>query len=165
MPGASFENDTEGYDPQDQSEAFDETSTVGGDASGDRAAELRTFEELPDLVDLTRRVGDREDDDTVAREADALTPDALDDADLEEDNELDYRAATAERQDDLDELGPEDAFDEGRIARSDVAGGDQVLDAGQAEGAEDDVTDFESRRLDDDDLSTLGYAEEPERRR
>ena len=144
MPGTNFENDADGYDPQDQAETFDETNLTDGGDTGEvrsfaEAADRRAFEDLPDV-------------------------DAVTDADVEEDDELDYRAATAEREDDIDGLGPEDGFDEGRIARSDIDGLDEVRDASEAEGGEDDFTDLQARSLDDDDLKDLGYSEGPEGR-
>ena len=66
MPGTNFENDSEGYDPQDQAEALDETQTAGDDSP----AEMRTFEELPDVEDLTQKAGDRDDDEALAMDAD-----------------------------------------------------------------------------------------------
>lgn len=166
MPGAHFENDTDGYDPQDQAEVFDETNlTDGGDAGEARsfaeAADRRAFEDLPDVEDVTRADGDRDDEEALAMDADEFDVEAVTDADLEEDDELDYRAATAEREDDIDGLGPEDGFDDGRIARSEIDGLDEVRDAGEAEGGEDDFTDLQARALDDDDLKTLGYSEAP----
>ena len=139
MPGTNFENDTDGYDPQDQSETFDETNfTDGGDTGEARsyaeAAEGRTFEDLPDVEDLTRADGDADDEEAIALDADEFDPDAIGDADLEEDDELDYRAATEERQSDLDGLGPEDNFDEDRIARTEIEGLEEVRDASEAEG-------------------------------
>lgn len=145
-------------DGQDGAEAFD---ALLDDESG--LGEARTFEELPEVEDLTQRVGDRDDDEALALDADEFDPDAIGDADTEEDHELDYRAATAEHEDDLDGLGPEDGFDEARIARSDIDGLEEVRDAGEAEGGEDDVTDFQSRALDDEDLQELGYQAETDR--
>lgn len=145
-------------DGQDGAEAFD---ALLDDESG--LGEARTFEELPEVEDLTQLAGDRDDDEALALDADEFDPDAIGDADTEEDNELDYRAATAEHEDDLDGLGPEDGFDEARIARSDIDGLEEVRDAGEAEGGEDDVTDFQSRALDDEDLQELGYQAKPSR--
>ena len=164
MPGTDFENDTDGYDPQDQSEAFDETNfTDGGDAGEVRtfaeANERRTFEDLPDVEDVTQAAGDRDDDEALALDADEFDPDAVDDADLEDDEETAYRAATGERQDDLDGQGPEDGFDEARLSRRDIDGLDEVRDAAEAEGGEDDVTDFQSTKVGDADLQAMGYAE------
>ena len=169
MPGTNFENDADGYDPQDQAETFDETNLTDGGDTGEvrsfaEAADRRAFEDLPDVDDVTQADGDRDDDDALALDADEFHPDAVTDADVEEDDELDYRAATAEREDDIDGLGPEDGFDEGRIARSDIDGLDEVRDASEAEGGEDDFTDLQARSLDDDDLKDLGYSEGPEGR-
>lgn len=156
-------NESEDFDPQDQAETFDETNLgQGGDAGEARsyraADERATFEELDDVEDLTQADGDRDDDEALALDADEFDPEATDDADLEEDDELDYRAATAEREDDLDGQGPDDGFDEGRVAASDIEGVDQVRDAAEAEGGEDDFTDFQAKSLSDEDLAALGYA-------
>jgi hypothetical protein len=164
MPGTNFENDADGYDPQDQSEVFDETnSTDGGDAGEVRsfaeANERRAFEDLPDVEDLTQVDGDRDDDEALALDADEFDPDAVDDGDFENDDELAYRAASEEEQDDLDGQGPEDGFDEGRIARSDIEGLEEVRDAAEAEGGEDDVTDFQASKVSDADLQAMGYSD------
>lgn len=57
-----------GYDEQDRAEALDE-DMVGRDG------ELRTFEELPDVLDVTTAVGDADDDD-------GLTAEELDDSEI-----------------------------------------------------------------------------------
>lgn len=162
MPGTSFESD---FDDQDQSEVFDETNaTDGGDAGEVRgyaqAAERRVFEELPDVEDLTQLAGDRDDDEALALDADEFDPDAVGDGDFEEDNELDYRASTEEHEDDLDGLGPDDGFNDHRILRSEIEGLDEVRDADDAEGGEDDFTDFQARNVSDDDLKEMGYSED-----
>lgn len=162
-----FESDDD-FDPQDQAEVFDESMTVGGEGSvalgGDSplevGSEMRTFEELPDVEDFTQVGGDRDDDEALALDADEFDPDAIGDDDLEEDDELDYRAATEEREDDIDGLGPEDGFDEARIARSEIEGLDEVRDADETEGGEDDFTDFQARNVGDDDLKNMGYSED-----
>ena len=46
---------------QDQSEVFDEDNQNLADAGG-RTSEMRTFEELPDVFDVTSAVGDSDDD-------------------------------------------------------------------------------------------------------
>ncbi len=165
MTGGNFESDNDDYDPQDQAEAFDESMTVGGEGSaamgGDSplgiGEDMRTFEELPEVEDLTQLIGDRDEDEALALDSADFDPDAIDDADLEEDDELDYRAADAEREDDVDGLGEDDGFDEARIAASEIEGLDEVRDADEAEGGEDDTTDYAARTLDDDDLRELGY--------
>ena len=53
------------------------------------------------------------------------------DADLEEDDELGYRAATAEREDDLDGQGPEDSFNED--CRGSEISDQDLIDLGYAE--------------------------------
>lgn len=155
MPGTGFESDAEDFDSQDQSEAFDEDATIGGDSL---ASEMRTFEELPEVEDYTQADGDRDDDEALALDAEEFDPDAIDDGDVEEDHELDYRAATAEREDDIDGLGPDDSFDEARILKTEIDGLEEVRDAGEAEGGEDDVTDFQSKAVSDEDLKRMGYA-------
>jgi hypothetical protein len=142
-------------DPQDGAEVLDEDNL---DLAEERN-EMRTFEELPDVEDVTRAAGDRDDDEALALDADEFTEDAITDADFEEDDELDYRAATAEREDDIDGLGPEDGFDEDRLARGQIEGLDQVEDADQVEGGEDDVTDFQRSDVSDADLRAMGYSE------
>lgn len=159
MPGSNFESDAD-FDSQDQAEAFDESMTVDGDEARNPGAEMRTFEDLAEVEDLTQAAGDRDADEALALDAADFDPDAVSDDDFEEDNELHYRAATEEHEDDLDGLGPEDGFDEARIARGDIDGQEEVRDAGEAEGGEDDFTDFSARNVSDDDLRTMGYSED-----
>jgi hypothetical protein len=170
MPGTNFESDDDGFDPQDQAETFDESNVVGGegdsalgfDSPVSPASEMRTFEELPDVEDVTQAEGDRDDDEAVALDADEFDEDAFTDADFEDDDELSYSASTEEHEDDLDGLGPEDGFNEDRIdARSDISGlAEDVEDADLVSGGEDDFTNFQSKGLDDDDLKRLGYSED-----
>src|ERR1700692_4550102 len=111
-------------DPQDSAESLDETNYDESEGMG----EMRTFEELPDVLDVTQAVGDRDDDEAVALDADEFNEDAIDDGDLKEDHELDYRAATEEHEDDLDGLGPEDSYDEDRLAtRDNIEGLDEEV--------------------------------------
>ncbi|HET6900826.1 MAG TPA: hypothetical protein VFK70_20890, partial [Vicinamibacteria bacterium] len=86
-------------DGQEGAEAFD---ALLDDETDQTDLEDRTFEELPEVEDLTQLAGDRDDDEALALDADEFDPDAMNDGDTEEDNELDYRAATEEREDDLD---------------------------------------------------------------
>jgi hypothetical protein len=168
MPGSSYDADSDA-DPQDEAETFDESNVVGGEGDSalgfespvSPASEMRTFEELPDVEDLTQAEGDRDDDEAIALDADEFDEDAMIDNDLEEDNELDYRAATEEREDDLDGLGPEDGFNEDQLdARSGIEGLDeQVEDADQVSGGEDDVSNFQSKSVSDDDLQRMGYSD------
>jgi hypothetical protein len=167
MSGGPFESDAD-FDGQDQSEVFDEANTAGGEGDvalgGDSplpvGEDMRTFEELPDVEDYTQAAGDRDEDEAVALDADEFDPDAVDDGDFEEDNELDYHASDEAHEDDLDGLGPEDGFNEARVSRGEIEGLTEVRDADTTEGGEDDFTDFQSKRLDDDDLKNLGYSED-----
>lgn len=162
MIGGTFESDRDDFDSQDQSEALDEANTVGDGDQGEvrtfADADARgTFEEMPDVVDLMQADGDRDDDEARGLDAADFDPDMAEDAGLEADNELDYRAATAEREDDLDGQGPEDGFDETRLAADEVEGQDEVRDAADAEGREDDVGNFQSRGMSDEALRDQGY--------
>jgi hypothetical protein len=170
MPGTSYDTDAD-FDAQDQAEAMDESMTVGGEGSvglaGDSplgiGEDMRTFEELPDVLDVTQLDGDRDEDEALALDADEFDEDAFDDADAEDDDELDYRAVTDEDQDDLDGLGVEagsDSIDEDALDEDDIDGLDEVLDADQVEGGEDDVTDFQARNVGDEDLKRMGYSED-----
>ena len=167
MPSESFDSD---FDAQDQAEARDESMTVGGEGDvalgGDSplsiGEDMRTFEELPDLLDLTTATGDRDDDEGLALDADEFSEDAIDDDDLEEDNELDYRAATQDREDDIDGLGDEDSYDDDALDMSGEVEGldEEVGDAGDVSGGEDDFTNFQARNVGDEDLKRMGYSED-----
>ena len=143
----------DGADPQDGAEALDEDKLDQDELRG----EMRTFEEMPDVLDVTTADGDRDDDEAVALDASEFDPEALDDADTEEDHELDYRSATDEHEDDLDGQGPEDGFDEDRLPRGQIEGLKEVADADLAQGGEDDVTDFQAKTVSDADLQRMGY--------
>lgn len=158
MPGERFESD-DGFDDQDQSEAFDEEMTVGADRPP-TSLETRAFEDLPDVEDVTRVLGDRDDEEALALDADEFDPELVGEADFEEDDELDYRAATSEHEDDLDGLGS-DASDGGaQASRTEIDGLDMVRDSAEAQGGEDDFTDYSARDLSDEDLKRMGYAED-----
>jgi hypothetical protein len=166
MPGTSFESDGE-FDAQDQAETLDESMTVGGEGDSPLAGDsplpigedMRTFEELPDVLDVTQVAGDRDDDEALALDADEFDEDAIEDGDLEDDDELDYRATTEEHEDDLDGLGPDgDGFNEDRLPPGEIDGLDEVRDADSVEGGEDDVTDFQATDVSDADLRRMGYA-------
>jgi hypothetical protein len=167
MPGTNFENDDPDFDAQDVAEAMDESNLAGGEGDSPLAGDsplsigedMRTFEELPDVEDYTQARGDSDDDEALALDADEFDEDAIDDADFEDDDELSYAAATEEREDDIDGLGPEDGFNEDRVGKGQIAGLSQVEDADQVEGGEDDVTDFQATDVSDADLKAMGYSE------
>jgi hypothetical protein len=145
-------------DAQDGAEVLDESMLDEDEEGGD----MRTLEELPDVLDVTRADGDRDDDEALAMDADEFDEDAIDpDSETEEDDELNYRAATDEHEDDLDGLGDEDTFNEDALDMgSSIEGLDEeVADADLATGGEDDVTDFQAKNLSDEDLQRMGYSE------
>lgn len=144
MPGL---RDDDGYDEQDGAEVFDETNLD----DHEQLNEMRTFEELPDLLDVTRADGDRDDDEALALDSDEFDEDAFDDGDLEEDDELDYRAAAGDDRDD-------DEFDEDQVDPDSIDGLEEVGDADQVSGGEDDFTNFQAKGLSDEDLLRMGYA-------
>ncbi len=168
MPGTRFDSEPD-FDPQDQAETFDESMTVGaeGDVSlGDESPvtpgeDMRTFEEMPDVYDVTSRAGDRDPEEELALDAAEFDPDAFDDADVEDDDELDYRAVDADREDELDGLGPEPGrdYDEDELSASDIEGLDEIRDRDEVSGGEDDFTNFSARTVGDEDLQRMGYAE------
>jgi hypothetical protein len=147
----------DGADPQDSAESLDETNYDESEGVG----EMRTFEELPDVLDVTQAIGDRDDDEALTLDADEFDENAIDDADLEDDNELDYRASTEEHEDDLDGLGPDGSYDEDRVAGPNNIEGldEQVGDAETVEGGEDDITDYQAKTVGDSDLEDMGYSE------
>lgn len=69
-----------GWDEQDGAEALDE-DVVGKDG------ELRTFEELPDVLDVTQAEGDADDDDALI--AEDLTDEEIVELEQDEDGEPD----------------------------------------------------------------------------
>jgi hypothetical protein len=120
MPGGTPESD---FDAQDSAEVFDEDNTN----TNEQLNEMRTFEEMPDVLDVTTARGDRDDDEALALDADEFDADAFDDEiDLEDDDELDYRAS---------------AEDEGEdAARLDLAGAESPTElATGADPSEDEL--------------------------
>ena len=139
----------EGYDDQDGAEAFDETNLDDDKDLG----EMRTFEELPDLLDLTTAEGDRDDDEGLAVDAADFDEAAFDEDAPEDDDELHYRAVA------VDEDEDSDAFDEDQIEPDSIDGLEEVADADLVSGGEDDFTNFQSKGLSDEDLDRMGYAQ------
>ena len=169
MPGTNFESDNDDFDGQDLAETFDESMTVGGEGDVSLGGEsplpigedMRTFEEMPDVYDVTSRAGDRDADEELALDADEFDPDAFGDGDGEDDNELDYGAVDADYEDDLDGLGlePGAEFDDDQLSASDIEGLDEVRDRDEVSGGEDDFTNFSARNVGDEDLRRMGYSE------
>ncbi len=145
--------DMEGdWDDQDQSEVFDEDNQ-NLDSAGGRHNDMRTFEEMPDVIDVTSAVGDDDDDD-------ALIAEELDDDEI---IELEADEALADfEDDDLAGRLPEELYEEDvpGVSRADsdevelVYEGD-LDDPSVREGKR--TAAMESRNLADDDLEDLGY--------
>jgi hypothetical protein len=148
MPGVT-QDFGDGYDDQDGAEVFDETNLDDREENN----EMRTFEELPDVLDVTSAEGDRDEHEALALDADEFDEDAIDDEDLEEDNELDYRAVAEDDDEDDHRADYENHTDPDSID-----GLDEIADAESVSGGEDDFTNFQSKGVDDENLVSMGYA-------
>jgi hypothetical protein len=170
-----FSDGDEADTSQDQSEVFDEDNQNEADAGG-RTSEMRTFEELPDVFDVTSAVGDSDDD--AALIAEDLDDDEIialeadqDMADIEDD-ELAARMPEAFDDDSLgigdieevrlsEEAGLDAREDEDEDRESAAADDEVELlfdgDLNDADIDEADAASMESDRLDDDDIADLGY--------
>jgi hypothetical protein len=136
-----------GLDEQDQSEVFDEDNFDPADA-GAPTNEFKTFEELPDVLDVTQAEGDADEEE-------------FDEDDLDLDDELSAEGIEP----DADPLFGADAA---RVSDQDLGadepGEDEVelVYAGLMEdvkGAQASAAHWESKRLSDDDIEDLGYAD------
>ena len=148
MPGPEI---GDGYDEQDGAETYDESNLDDHEA----LTEMRTFEELPDLLDVTSARGDRDEDEALALDAREFDEDAFTDADLEDDDELHYRATASDEDED------EDGCDEDQIDPDSIDGLEEIGDAELVSGGEDDFTNFQSKGLSDEDLDHMGYGRRP----
>jgi hypothetical protein len=147
MPGPGPDLDQD-FDDQDRAEVLDETNLE------DDVGEFRTFEEIPDVYDVTSRVGDRDDESAVALDADEFDEQTYDQDELEDDDEgLEFLSA-----DETDLADEQQAFDEDAIDDDDtIEGLDEVGDADTVTGGEDDFTNFQSKGVNDEDLERMGY--------
>jgi ribonuclease E len=157
------------FDEQDQAEVFDEDN-YSLDGAGDAGSDFKTFEELPDVYDVTRALGDADVDETLtAEDADELEEDELDDIELEYDDE-----AEDDRIDDNMDTEPEE-FDDTEEDDDDLDEVDGLTDLEPDEAQVEYVADvesttsnsgrvaqhFESRgQLSNEDLEELGYRDE-----
>lgn len=159
------------WDGQDQSEIFDEDNqTLDG------GGEVRTFEDLPDVLDVTHAVGDDDDDD-------ALIAEELDDDEiiqLESDSEMadfeddDLAGRMPEELDDdvPDEMDAAGVYlsQEAPLDRSDETDAEpdeiELEFTGDLENLpadeDDNTASLEASDLADDDLEDLGYPGEDE---
>jgi hypothetical protein len=147
--------DTYDRDDQDQSEVFDETHT------DEDAAEFRTFEETPDVLDVTQVLGDTRD--IRALDADEFNEDDLDDEDLDTDEDLDDAPRDELEDEDEDNDYGDDPDDRDGVDLA-PSGDAEVEFTGDVDDVtdpkDDDAEDYESSRVSDEDLRMLGYPDE-----
>lgn len=152
------------WDPQDQAEVLDEDNQ-SLDGAGDANAEFRTFEELPDVYDVTTAIGDKDEQSAEFLDEADFDEELIDDEDLEVDEDSpDEVEVYADNDDAFEDVDAEDDPD----ARDGVAAlaGDEVEleyagDMYDLEHARSSAKPFEStRELSDADLVELGYKDE-----
>jgi hypothetical protein len=120
------------YDDQDGAEALDETNLT------DDGEDIANFDQLDDVLDVTQADGDADEDDEDLD---------FDDEDVDDiDDELE-----GERDD--------EGLDVEREPLSAIAGDDQDIEDSVSDD-DDSAADFESTELADDDIESLGYADE-----
>lgn len=161
-------SDLPDYDAQDQAEVFDED--IMGDEGLGPSADMRAFEEMPDVYDVTTRIGDTDvDGGAAAQDADEIEDDELDDIDLDDDDGED----DDELDDDLeDEPEDNEVFDDDDEDLDDVDGVDEpeddeveIVSLSDVEDADsvETTADYESEdELSEEDVEELGYTEEEE---
>jgi hypothetical protein len=146
-----FTRDDPDFEGQDQAEVWDEDNQDTDErrmATDDDALEP---DDLPDVYDATRRVGDEDDDD-------AVIGDDLDDEDIVElsldDEDEGYNDDDPDAEPDED--GEADADGVVRLSPDEI----ELLDGGDlanTQGALGSAKRFESARLSDADIEQLGY--------
>jgi hypothetical protein len=144
MPETDYEPDE-----QDQSEVFDEDNLDPTDP-GRVTNEFKTFEELPDVIDVTSAAGDADEED-------------FDEDDIDLDETLSAEGVEPE-------ADPLFGVDSPRVADSDadsdnLRASDEVelVYAGLMEdvkGAQASAAHWEAKRLSDEDIEDLGYGPE-----
>ncbi len=165
---ADLENDA---DPQDLAEVFDEDNTntesqrLGGAEDGEQV------EDLVDVFDVTKAVGDADDDEALIGED--LDDDEIIDLAGEDDDEDDEDATDEDTlrgpdpadEDDADLIGSLDEDDEDLVDGVDRPPSDDVEltfvgDLNDVAGAHSAAQRYESKTLSDEDLAKLDYTEE-----
>ena len=154
------------YDDQDGAEVFDEDNTNIESRRQGGAEDAEQFEDIPDVYDVTSKVGDEDDDEgQIGEDMDddeIVAASADGDEDDEEDDDLRGRfgeRGRAEDPADENDLGADDPDLADDIDKLDphevelVYAGDLTDVAGAASSA----ADMESDALDDDDLRDLDY--------
>jgi hypothetical protein len=158
--------DLDAYDEQDQSEVFDEDNT--NDVDRGPGEEAEQLEDLVDVLDVTRAVGDVDDDD-------ALIGDEMDDEDIvtsaidndDDDDDLEDDDLAPRNQEAFDEEEDLTDVNDGEDPDLEIAAraGDEVEleyvgDLNDLEGASSAAQDMESDNLSDADLRELDYKDE-----
>lgn len=151
---------TDAYEPdsQDQAEVFDEDNFDPEEAGGP-GAEFRTFEEIPDVYDVTTRVGDARD--SQALDGADFDPEAIDDEDLEDEDEVvDDDVYDETDQEDLADPDAEDRVSAGPAQDTPLV---YEADVQGLQGAQGSAAHFESRgELDQNQVDALGYGKPKE---
>ena len=160
--------DTPDIDDQDVAEVFDEDNTnIEGRRQG-RADDAEQFEDIPDVYDVTSKVGDKDDDEAeIGEDMDdedivAEARDRNDDDDDLEDDDLKARhgeALSAADPADENDLGPDDpdlldGIDQEEPGEVELSYQGDLMDVA---GASSSAADMESEELSDDDLRELHY--------
>ena len=132
-------------DDQDQSEVFDEDNSDVSETGG-VTNEFKTFEEMPDVLDVTSADGDADEDDFDEDDQDLEGDLGADGVEPEADSQ--YGADGAR----INELGlGADAPGDGEV---------ELVYSGLMEntrGAQASAAHWEARTLSDDDIEDLGY--------
>jgi hypothetical protein len=161
--------DTPDYDEQDVAEVFDEDNTNEESQRYGGREDAEQFEDIPDVYDVTSRVGDRDDDEAeIGEELDddeivqSATDNDDDDDDLEDDDLIARHGEGYGAEDPADEndLGPDDPdlVDDIDAKEPDEVELTYAGDLNDVEGAEGSAADMESEgELSDDDLRELDY--------
>ena len=160
--------DTPDYDDQDVAEVFDEDNTnIESERQGNRE-DAEQFEDIPDVYDVTTRVGDsRDEDGEIGEDMDdeEIVQDARDNDDDDDDLEDDDLAGrhpeglSAEDPADENDLGPNDPDLDDKIDKEEPNEVEltYVGDLNDVENAGSSAADMESDELSDDDLRDLDY--------
>jgi hypothetical protein len=149
------DRDIDETDDQEGAETLDEANLT------DDSEDIVNFDTLDPLLDVTQTEDDADEDEDEAVDAADLDPDSLDEDEIG-DSEL--GGALGDYETDIGAAGEVEQGERSidRVGRDDVDGLDQVADADLVEGGEDDFSNFESKRLSDDDLEALGYVVRPQ---
>ena len=156
------------YDDQDGAEVLDEDNTNIESRRQGRADDAEQFEDIPDVYDITTKVGDADDDDDEGEIGEDMDDDEIvaasadGDEDDEEDDDLKGRfpeRGGAEDPGDENDLGPDDPDLKDEIDKKDPHEVELTYagDLTNVAGAGSSAADMESDGLDDHDLRDLDY--------